>query len=93
MFSRGVWLPSPVFGEKSIGKEEKLSCDGDEDELGGFVFGHEACVEGLHCRIAADGGDGGEIEHLSDDGSSAPDGALAFAGQSGEEVGDKVVKW
>lgn len=70
--------PDGVASEDEVGCLDEFSHYGDDDELWRFAGCSEAICEGLECRIAALGGQSGEVEQAARPAPASGDEALAL---------------
>src|SRR5215831_9103992 len=64
--SGGSWLPCSTIAEHSVEGCDHFSHDGDDDDLGFFVGGGEAFVEGFEGGTVTACAEGGHVEDVTD---------------------------
>src|SRR6202521_2914997 len=72
-------LPETIGADEGVGEDNELTGDGDESLLFGLSVCGQALEESLHGLIEALGGDGSQIEDVTDDLTPAADVACATA--------------
>src|SRR2546423_15255168 len=76
--SGGSWLPCSTIAEHSVEGCDHFSHDSDDDDLGFFIGGGEAFVEGLEGGTVTAGAGGGHVEDVSDWESTHLDASVAL---------------
>src|ERR1700674_5577268 len=74
-----LFLPETIGADEGVGEDNELAGDGDESLLFGLSVCGQALEESLHGLIEALGGDGSQIEDVTDDLTPAADVACATA--------------
>src|SRR5262245_32715904 len=64
--SGGSWLPCSTIAEHRVEGCDHFSHDGDDDDLGFFVGGGEAFVEGFEGGTVTACAEGGHVEDVTD---------------------------
>src|ERR1700692_2666955 len=70
-------MPETIGADEGVGEDDELAGDGDESQFFGLSVGDQAREEGLHGGIEALGGDGRQIEDVTDELTPAADVACA----------------
>lgn len=90
--------PQPICAEERIGKDDELSHDGDDGDLGRFSGGDEGLIFGFHVGVEAGCDEGWHVECLAQDGTTASDmatpamlAAVSGNGRKPSEAGDLLV--
>src|SRR5215475_15466999 len=76
--SGGSWLPCSVIAEHSVEGCDHFSHDGDDDDLGFFVGGGEAFVEGFEGGTVTACAEGGHVEDVTDRHPTTIDAAVSL---------------
>src|SRR5262249_5516228 len=76
--SGGSWLPCSIIAEHSVEGCDHFSHDGDDDDLGFFVGGGEAFVEGFEGGTVTACAEGGHVEDVTDRHPTTIDAAVSL---------------
>src|SRR5499433_2319113 len=76
--SGGSWLPCSTIAEHSVEGCDHFSHDGDDDDLGFFVGGGEAFVEGFEGGTVTACAEGGHVEDVTDRHPTTIDAAVSL---------------
>ena len=76
--SGGSWLPCSTIAEHSVEGCDHFSHDGDDDDLGFFVGGGEAFVEGFEGGTVTACAEGGHVEDVTDRHPTTVDAAVSL---------------
>src|SRR5262249_38667781 len=76
--SGGSWLPCSTIAEHSVDGCDHFSHDGDDDDLGFFVGGGEAFVEGFKGGTVTACAEGGHVEDVMDRHPTTIDAAMSL---------------
>src|SRR5215471_16356952 len=85
--SGGSWLPCSTIAEHSVEGCDHFSHDGDDDDLGFFVGGGEAFVEGFEGGTVAACAEGGHVEDVTDWHPTTVDAAVSLELAAVEVIG------
>lgn len=73
-----IRIPGGIGFEHGVEDDKELAHAGDDDDLELFALGFETLCEGPNDGVTAFGGKSGHIEHGSNGGAAAPDGAFSL---------------
>src|SRR5262249_42448371 len=76
--SGGSWLPCSTIAEHSVEGCDHFSHDGDDDDLGFFIGGGEAFVEGFEGGTVTACAEGGHVEDVTDRHPTTIDAAMSL---------------
>ncbi len=85
--SGGSWLPCSTIAEHSVEGCDHFSHDSDDDDLGFFIGGGEAFVEGLEGGTVTAGAEGGHVEDVTDWHPTTIDAAVSLELAAVEVIG------
>src|SRR5262249_13423555 len=85
--SGGSWLPCSTIAEHSVEGCDHFSHDGDDDDLGFFVSGGEAFVEGFEGGTVTACAEGGHVEDVTDRHPTTVDAAVSLELAAVEVIG------
>src|SRR6516164_4580585 len=85
--SGGSWLPCSTIAEHSVEGCNHFSHDGDDDDLGFFVGGGEAFVEGFEGGTVTACAEGGHVEDVTDRHPTTIDAAVSLELAAVEVIG------
>src|SRR6516165_8593747 len=85
--SGGSWLPCSTIAEHSVEGCDHFSHDGDDDDLGFFVGGGEAFVEGFEGGTVTACAEGGHVEDVTDRHPTTIDAAVSLELAAVEVIG------
>src|SRR5262245_29334967 len=85
--SGGSWLPCSTIAEHSVEGCDHFSHDGDDDDLGFFVGGGEAFVEGFEGGTVTACAEGGHVEDVTDRHPTTVDAAVSLELAAVEVIG------
>src|SRR5262249_17368772 len=85
--SGGSWLPCSTIAEHSVEGCDHFSHDRDDDDLGFFVSGGEAFVEGFEGGTVTACAEGGHVEDVTDRHPTTVDAAVSLEFAAVEVIG------
>src|SRR5215471_2105837 len=85
--SGGSWLPCSTIAEHSVEGCDHFSHDGDDDDLGFFIGGGEAFVEGFEGGTVTACAEGGHVEDVTDWHPTTIDAAVSLEFAAVEVIG------